>query len=304
MTVNTTYDLRSGFSSTNYADLSDRYQAAYDWFESFGFKVAVTRLRRYKACIDELATYYREGTLDIASFKRDFAQQATALSEAIEIVRIHSGLASLVSTGLRNKLEIVLSGKDGRPYPTDFDPSRDIAFELLLAARCQKAGLQVEIGAKADLVILLNGNELFIECKRLKSAGTVRKRIKDALKQLHCRYNSADDPVAARGILALSVTDLINPRHGLITGESPEVVGTKVQRLLDDFIRRYQVLWQQSQDTRMTGTFVELSVPSVIESENLFTTCHQVGMNNSCAQGTPDMALFLEFARKLAKQVA
>lgn len=304
MTYTTASNLTSTFSRTNYADLSDEYQAAYDWFKSYGFDVVVTRLSRYKGCIDELAQHYRNGTLKAASFKRDFANQVTSLSEATEIMRIHRGLASLYSSDLRDKLKVVLSGKDGRPSVSDFDPSRDTAFELLLASRCHRAGLQVEIGAVADLVTLFNHTEFFVECKRLKSREKIRKRIKNAMKQLHRRYKAARNPLIARGIVALSITDSANPEHGLMIGDTIEEVSAKVQRHVDHFIMQHQSLWQQVEDKRTIGVLVELSTPSVVESENLLTTCHEVAITNSCPQGTPDMALLKGFAAKLAEQPA
>ncbi len=300
--MTTAYNLSSGFGRTNYMDLSANYEAAYNWFESFGFNVAATRLRLYKACIDELANHYSGGTLNTATFQRDFKQQVTALSEATEIMRIHKGLEDMYSSGLRDKLEIVLSGKDGRSLPSEFDPSRDIAFELLLASRCHRAGLEIEIGKQVDLIILFNGIEILVECKRLKSAKKIRKRIKHGIKQLHKRYKNAAAPKAARGILALSITDLVNPKQGLMLGYSPKEVGEKVQRYVDVFIDQYKVLWQSAQDRRTIGAFIELSTPSVIESENLLTTCHQVGMNNVCPNNTTDFSILIGFARKLAEQ--
>jgi hypothetical protein len=180
MTDNTAYDLKYGFSRMNYADLSDQYQTAYDWFESFGLNLAMTRLRQYKACIDEVAHHYRDCSLETVSFKRDFERQVTSLFEATEIIRIYKGLHSLYSSDLKDKLQTVLSGRNGRHSPSEFDPGRDIGFELLIASRCQRAGLQVEIGAEADLIIHFNGMEMFVECKRLKSGKKIKKYQKRA----------------------------------------------------------------------------------------------------------------------------
>ncbi|MGD0820980.1 MAG: hypothetical protein ABSA71_09565 [Desulfomonilia bacterium] len=262
--------------------------------------MAVTRIRKYKDCIDELAHYYRNGTLDTAQFKRDFPYQVTALSEAMELMRIHRGLSDLYSSDLKDKIKFILSGKEGRSSASNFDPSRDIAFELLLASRCRRAGLRIDIGDKADLVVYYNGIEIFLECKRLKSFDKVNKRIKEALKQLHSRYKTAQSPASARGLLALSITDLINPEHGLIIGSTVQEIGLLLDRHVDSFIFKNKNVWQNTSDQRSIGAFIEFSTPGIIEADNLLTTCHQAGLNNSCPPRTKDFDVLIGLANRLA----
>lgn len=218
----------------------------------------------------------------------------------MELMRIHKGLSDLYSSDLKDKIKIVLSGKEGRPSASNFDPSRDISFELLLASRCRQAGLKIDIGSKADLVVYYNGKELFVECKRLKSFDKVNKRIKHALKQLHSRYKSAQSPASARGFLALSITDLINPEHGLMVGSTVKEVSLKLDQFVDTFISDKMKIWQSTPDKRSIGAFIEFSTPAVIESENLLTTCHQEGINNICSQGTADWDILIGLIKKLA----
>jgi hypothetical protein len=218
----------------------------------------------------------------------------------MELMRIHKGLAGLYDSDLKDKIKFILSGKEGRSSASNFDPSRDIAFELLLASRCHQAGLKIDISDKADLLIFYNGIELFVECKRLKSSDKVNKRIKEALMQLHSRYKTAQSPASARGLLALSITDLINPEHGLIIGSTAQEIGLLLDRYVDLFILKNKNIWQNTSDKRSIGTFIEFSTPGIIEHENLLTTCHQAGLNNSCPQRTEDFDVLMGLANRLA----
>ena len=66
-TMNKAFSLKSGFTRTNYSDFSAKYNQAYEWFNSFGFKTSATRLGKYKKHIDELSKLYESKELSTAN---------------------------------------------------------------------------------------------------------------------------------------------------------------------------------------------------------------------------------------------
>lgn len=294
------YSLKSCFTRTNYSDFSAKYNKAYEWFNSFGFKTSATRLGKYKKHIDELSKLYESKELSTANFNSDFVDYIDAISETAELLRVYSGLSSIQKEELKFYVKYVLSGKSERPAPDEFDPARDTAFELLVISLFRRAGFDVNFKGDADLTIWGEGQEFFIECKRLKSKNQVKKHIRKALKQLHKRYKTSQAPSLTRGLICLSISDLINPDHGILEGDTPDALGKMASKYVDFFISRYKHHWQRTKDSRFIGVVVDFFTPAVIKSENLITTCMQMGVNNSCAPNTLDYELLFKVSRRMA----
>jgi hypothetical protein len=294
------YSLKSGFTRTNYSDFSSKYRKAYDWFNSFGIEASVTRLGKYKKHIDELSKLYKSGELSTANFKATFFDYIEAISEVSELFRVYSGLSTIPEKDLKSYIKVVLSGRCERPAPNQFDPARDIAFELLVISLFRRAGFEVYFQGDADLVAWGEGQEFFIECKRLKSKKQTKVRIKNALKQLHRRYKTSKAPSLTRGLVCLSISDLVNPDHGVLEGESADSLGLKASKHVDFFISRHKQYWQKEKDARSIGVVIDFFTPSYIKSESLITTCQQMGVNNSCAPGIVDYDILFNVARRLS----
>lgn len=298
--MNKSYSLKSGFTRTNYSDFAAKYNKAYEWFNSFGFKTPATRLGKYKKHIDELSKLYESKSLSTANFNAAFSDYIVAISETSELLRVYSGLSNIQEEELKSYIKFVLSGKSERPDPNEFDPARDIAFELLVISLFRRAGFDVYFKGDADLIIWGEGQEFFIECKRLKSKKQIKRHIRKALKQLHKRYKTSQAPSLTRGLICLSITDLVNRDHGILEGDTPDALGKMASKYVDFFISRYKHHWQRTKDSRFLGVIVDFFTPAVIKSENLITTCMQMAVNNSCALNSFDYQLLFKVARRMA----
>jgi hypothetical protein len=294
------FSLKSGFTRTNYSDFSAKYNQAYEWFNSFGFKTAATRLGKYKKHIDELSKLYESKELSTANFTADFSEYIDAISETAELLMVYSGLLSIQEEDLKSYINCVLSGKSERPAPNEFDPARDTAFELMLISIFRRAGFDVYFKGDADLIIWGEGQEFFIECKRLKSKKQVKRHIRKALKQLHKRYKTSQAPSLTRGLICLSISDLINPNHGILGCDTADALAKMASKHVDLFISNYKHHWQMTKNSRSIGVVVYFFTPAVIKSENLITTCMQMGVNNSCAPNTIDYKLLFNVSWRMA----
>lgn len=294
-------NINVSFSSSDHTTIYDSFCAACNWFEQYGFELARTRLRKYERIIAELANHQRAGTLTTADFQHTFSQQANAYGEVSEILRIHKGLASLYDSALRDRLEKVLSGKDGRPGTHEFDPARDTAFELLMASRLHAVGYAIDFSNDADLLLTIDGNALFVECKRLKSIHCIQNRIRKGLKQLRRRYGQPVAKNKGKGILALSISDLENPQHQLLVSATPHTMSEYTSNINYHFVKEHERIWHNGSDKRTIGVLVEFSTVGIIKTPHMLTTCTEIGINNCCPIDSVDWELLLKLSKEMAR---
>ena len=134
---------------------------------------------------------------------------------------MYEGLSGEANPLLNERLKDSLKGQELYVLDSENRSGRDFSFELATAAKFVRAGLAVDFGHEADLRVQINGFTFFVECKRLKSAKKIRKRIKEGINQLHKRYVKSENSHTARGMLALSIGKTVNKNLGLLVTVRP-----------------------------------------------------------------------------------
>lgn len=284
------------YSSQTFVAASAQLDAACTWLESLGIHYSPTRVGRYKEIFSALARHQLAGTL--SAFYDEYTLNAwvNAAHEVAEVVRMFEGLTGNRDFNLSVRLREALKSHELFVLDNQHRSGRDFSFELSTAAKFARRGYAIDFGHDADLKVAIGSYTFFIECKRLKSAKKVQRRIKDGLDQLHKRYVTSEYPQNSRGLLVLSIGRIINPRLEFLEGENPETIAESAFKHNAVFIERYKSYWQNKVDRRTLGVAVVFDTPGIVKSIKQVVTCHEVTMNNCIPPNSSEYGLLLEVA--------
>lgn len=260
---------------------------------------SVTRVGKYHRLFSDLAKCQIANTLDEFLHIYTFEEWVNAAHEAAEIIRIHEGLQRVNDLTLTSRLRDALSGHELFVLDSDDRSGRDFTFELAVAAKFARRGYEINFGADADVEAVVMGTEVYVECKRLKSANKIQRRVKEGLKQLSRRYDSSAAPAAARGILALSIGKTVNSSLKLLEADDATQLAAKASMLHDTFIGTYGRNWQEASDQRTLGVFIVLDTPARLIAENKLATVHETAVNNCVPRDTEGYQLLLQIANNV-----
>ena len=283
------------YASQTFINASMRLDDVCAWLDGLGIHYSPTRVGRYRKIFAALAHHQAANTLE--AFLDEYSRESfvNAAHEVAELVRVYEGLSQHQDTTLVSRLRDALKGHELFVMDDNDRSGRDFLLELSVCAKVARAGLPVDFGHKADLRTRYAGHEFFAECKRLKSPNQVSRRIKEGLTQLERRYATAEEPLAARGILVLGTAKLINSELGVIEAGDPQSLGEKAFAHNCAFIEAHRSRWEQEVDSRTLGVVVVLDVPGLVGATQKLVTCHEATMNNSVPVGTSNYQLLHRF---------
>ncbi|BBA33266.1 hypothetical protein sS8_1306 [Methylocaldum marinum] len=284
------------YASDTYVEAYRKLGEACAWLDALGIEYSRTRVGRYEKIFGALARHQLAGTLDAFYDEHSFESWVNAAHEVAELVRMYEGLSGQFDPSLIGRLKDSLKGQELYVLDSENRSGRDFSFELATAAKFVNVGFAVDFGHDADLKVQMNGFTFFVECKRLKSAQKIQRRIKDGLDQLHKRYVKSENPSMARGMLALSIGKTVNEKLGLLEGNDHKALGAKAFAHNRSFVEKYKGYWQGKPDRRTLGVAIILDTPGIITSSRQLVTCHEVTVNNSVPVNTPDHTLLLRIA--------
>lgn len=283
---------------------SDELDKAVSWLNKIGLNIGRTRIGQYKKDVTVLEDAYKEEKIDEVLKKTKLHKLYNSLNESDELKIIYRGLANITDDAFIKRLKKFIEGPeyaDKETLTTASHISRDVEFELYVAAHFSVAGYKIDFGSDADLKIHDDTTLLFVECKRPKNNNSVEKNIREAFKQLTKRYNTAGTSTKVRGLAVFSISKLVNPGFKMLVVKSDGDREKQLNLVMERFFKDYNRYWQKELDIRTIGVLFHLQIPCVVQSTNIFGTCHRFGVNNTALYGWSDYHYFVDICTKFEK---
>ncbi len=210
-------------------DLQVKGIAALEWLRNFGGSVHADRYHSYAKEINEFGV-----RPELEDAESEMHSYLNAHSEMNELIRIYEAMQSIDSAEYIGRLRKISSGQAFRNRAVN-EPSRDFLFELSVASRFLRAGYEVTLNEVADSVAFVEGRKIYVEAKRIRSPRQIGKRVGEANKQVSKRL-AQDHSSKSRGLIALNLTDVLNPNNDMVIIEDLEIMRKNNADLLHAFV--------------------------------------------------------------------
>ncbi|HEC59000.1 hypothetical protein LCGC14_0751080 [marine sediment metagenome] len=183
---------------------------------------------------------------------------------------IYRGLTIKEPDGFLELLKIAIGGPEYAKEETENTRPRNIQLELRVASYFLQAGYEVSFAGVEDLLVKIGRYRVFIECKRIGSAKQIRKRAKEAVRQLKRRYAGARGQ--SYGLAVLDVSRVIHPLQGIAMGVNETVARDGLRAQLVKLDRDYDTSDIFSKDRRLIAVWHQAIAPTIHEAENDIAT--------------------------------
>lgn len=242
-----------------------------------GVAVHGTRLRVYQSFLEKIVSGCEPAKLDLDKLDGVSGhpmEQTNELEHLLYVYRevhelnwIEGGLQESLPVGIEISLKLIAGG---RPFSTvDKDRSaRNTQFELRIASYFCRAHYSVDLSTLTDIVASPGRVLYFTECKRIASAAQLRKRLKDASKQLKARMNvNTLFSKKQYGLIALDVTKVAFPRDALTYAVTPDhsrdVLQEKLKTIALELEEEVNAVFQNRQ---IFFVWLQIHLPMLIRS--------------------------------------
>ncbi|MEE9213733.1 MAG: hypothetical protein V3U54_02925 [Thermodesulfobacteriota bacterium] len=284
---------------SSYLEIYKKIEDATAWLTDQGLRIEPTRIGEYKRFLSKILSLHQSGKFNNEEIRKYFGKYLNIVYEVQELVYIFTGLSPIIKDELSSRFRQFIKGPISyidENINTSSNVARNVGFELLIAAILANAGLKIEFGTLADLKIIFNNYTFFVECKRPQYEHQINSNIKGALRQLEDRYKFNQGKDNLRGIIAISVSKILNPELKILVKHNVHSLHSYTENILDDFHKKYKSKWLNPRDKRTIGAIIYFSTPTSIEEENIIAHTYQVDFTNCCNSISDDMNLMRELA--------
>lgn len=295
-------------ATESYSDKFAQYSRALDWLNKIGVKLSQGRTQFYLKTIDYWKDNYKNAQdLEV---KDGLPHFLTSVFEIYDFIEIHEAFKNEPIDRLQHIIRKLQKGVNGPTNTQDESAntttSRNYLFEALVAAKSHKPemGIEAILDAYTDTGVYFGKTKIWIECKRIFSEKKLQANINKASKQL-IKHIGKQLGAKHKGVVAIDVTKLINPKHYVFEAENDSKLKDFVDQLMDSFIHENSEIWQTiyaGKNNKIIGTLIRFSFMARSESRNLFVHSSQWGVNPRRGISVEDDNLLKTLTKKMNGQ--
>ncbi len=278
-------------STSTFEQLAENLRSLTDRLTRHGLRMSVSgRFAEYERCIDR-ALSFSEGHVAVSD--EDLVVLHRAMIETYELGLIVEELGGRPGVaGWKEKTQDVLGGRAVGGGANRHDLARDIQFELYIAALTRRAGFQVHLGEPDVLCFDEELGDLALAAKRIQSKRKIRKRIKEANKQLR------DSGIP--GFVAVDLTWAVPEFNAIRRGASNDSIGAALNADVRSYVEDNALMLLKEIDTRWTyALLVHVAAPCVVAKGPRLGNNRVLRLLNFCNPQSREEAMVLSFKNKL-----
>ena len=260
--------------------LREDYEAAIAWIADRGGPIARGRIARYRETIADLASNFEANGWGDLEDDNHRLKVCTTLLEIREIVSIHRGLTNIPNPEATRALQRFVKGPFAATDEAAHNASneaRNIGFELYLNALFAFAGFGPRFDGAADLSFAHRGEVFFVEAKRPTNAGAAKRLAREANRQLSKRLGRFTGQ-AAKGLIALDLTKVINPEGAVMQVMSDEHLHKLIYNEATQQIAALSSTWHRHRHPRTTGALLHYRLMTNFVHTQALNTLRWVGV--------------------------
>lgn len=288
----------------SFETIRDSLDAALEFCRSLGLSPDASRFTEYRNRLDHLirvARLHRHGIAVGQSVEEELRDRGldyiVAITESTEFGDVLPFLQKCEPEVVRPKLQAVLSGPI---LPTDEDTasnlSRNVLFELNLAARLERAGFEPVLGEHPDVACEVKGKRLYFACKRPFAGDRVPRLINRARKQLAADIGGHP---GVRGVVAVSLSKVLNVGDRLFVF-STEAEGRRgLPEALTKAAARFGRAEKKLVGGKVVGIIYHVITPALNRELDMYYVAQQLEAHPFSPEGSADYAVFRALGRAL-----
>jgi hypothetical protein len=290
----------------SYEAVFDQYSTAMRWMAGLGIELSPGRTSHYERVIGHWKDAYKTATP--AEKQQIFPDFVSSMFEVFDFMSIYKAFEGVPPPQLALIIEKLQKGVNGPINAADERPESTVArnyiFEAVVAAKAHRPdkGIEAILDARSDTGINLNGNTLWVECKRVTTINRIESNARKASRQLETIL-AREVGSGHRGIVALDVSKILNRGDKIFVTPNDNELVVSTERVMGQFIEDHSHIWQrvyERRDEKIIGTIIRYSFMATSEARNLLVHTSQWAVNPRLGVAKNDEQIQRQLAAMLA----